>query len=248
MGKEASTATYVLVVLGAGLLSFAKPPLQYLGVIFLALGCLFPLTSRIVAEVWMTPEKKEQRIMRLLQVGLVRGEYVVPGGKPVAYYIDMDLVTGAKDALRDLANLYTERIRRMERQLGRIDKLAFPEKASGPVGALALMGLIEERTDIPSFAVRLRRRLPRAVFKGASPEENDTVVIVSDVVASGRLIIDMAKRIRSAGAEVPHALVLCHTNEEARRALEDAGINLESVADPELLAKLLEKKDNKRAS
>jgi orotate phosphoribosyltransferase len=127
-------------------------------------------------------------------------------GGSSGYYFNLDYLTTSPVEARKLTKWYVDEINKSKANK-RIDSIAFIEKDSGPVGAIAIMGNIITETDIPAVIVRLRKRVPFAKITG-NPEtlkkiqNGAKVVVITDMFTTKRTVKDTVDVIQESGAVV----------------------------------------------
>jgi orotate phosphoribosyltransferase len=124
------------------------------------------------------------------------------------FYYDIDLSVTNPVMLQSVVDWYLAAINKIGREYGPINRIAFIEKDSGPVGAIVLTGILVERTKIPAIIVRLRRRLMVNSLKGGEIKAGDRVILVSDVLTSGGGIKNAIQKLRLHKVKVRAAIVL----------------------------------------
>ncbi len=164
---------------------------------------------------------------------------LVHAGVAAHDYFNADVMLSSPANVKEIA-AWLKRGLIAERAIAlRPNRVAFIDKAEGPVGAIGLKDLTAFLTGLPTIVVRLRNEIPEPTFSLAGApavgarglniiHTGEHIVIVSDVATSGRTIIEAAERLRAAGAVVDRALVLCDREEGGRQMLIDHGISLEA--------------------
>ena len=179
--------------------------------------------------------QESMAIANLLSLGLGRSKWLLTRGGAGEYFYDIDKQLADWPNIKNVANLYTEILKQLD-ATDAIDKIAFIEKDSGPVGALSLKGLLILKTKIPGITIRVRKKIFHSAIKGAQIEQGDNVVIVSDVATTGGSIIQATKIIKKVGGNVSAAIVIFHRGgEEIEEKFREEGIELKYVVTPDLL-------------
>lgn len=164
--------------------------------------------------------------------------YVLSSGAASPDYVDIDGYylgsegdhdfdpARAQQRLTELVELVVPAILEAVDRLS-ITRLAFAEKQdNGPVGALALMGLILYHSGLEGCVVRPDRRLLPARVKGRPVLPGERIMIVGDVATTGGTISKPAKCLRELGATVPAAFVFLDRGQGARERLRVEGVEL----------------------
>jgi orotate phosphoribosyltransferase len=112
----------------------------------------------------------------------------------------------------------------------KVNKLAFFDKAYGPIGAIVLANSIISKTGIDAVYVRLRRRLNFDQIKGEL-KHGDTVIIISDVLTAGDGILNARGIIKEnhEDVKVPYAVVFYDRMQGGIWRLWEKGIEVEAL-------------------
>jgi orotate phosphoribosyltransferase len=147
------------------------------------------------------------------------------------FHKDLDFITiDANLAKKDnIANYYVDKINEIKKGMT-IDKLAFFDKAYGPIGAIALANSIISKTGIDAVYVRLRRRLNFDQIKG-DLNSGDTVILISDVLTTGDGILKAVDIIKKNHEDVKvlYAVVFYDRMQGGRESLKRRGIELRTI-------------------
>lgn len=184
------------------------------------------------------PRKNENSLTRATKQAITQSVNILSSGFPSDWHLDIDRVLCRAKESGLLADEYVAKIKEMQKQGTKIDKLGFIDKIYGPVGSIALMSSIAAGTGIDSIIIRLRRRIPIGQAKGVKRRNEDSVLIVSDVLTTGDGIIEAANIVRKY-ANVNNALVYLDRNQGGKERLRSHGISVETICVP---GKLVSKK------
>jgi len=158
---------------------------------------------------------------------------VLASGFPSSYHKDFDFITlNAKKAKEDnLAKYYIGKIKEIKEEGVVINKLAFFEKGYGPIGALTLAYSIISETGIDGIYVRFRRRSPHLDQIKGEINDNDKIVIISDILTTGDGILKTAEIIRknNDAVEIPYAIVFYDRMQGGKWMLLDKRIQLKAI-------------------
>jgi orotate phosphoribosyltransferase len=177
---------------------------------------------------------------------------ILASGFPSSYHKDLDFVTlSAETAKKDnIAKYYIEKINEIVAEGLEINKLAFFEKAYGPIGALSLAYSIISETGIDGIYVRLRRRAYHLDQIKGKINDNDKIVIVSDVLTTGDGILKAADVIweHNNTVDIPYAIVYYDRMQGGKWMLMDKGIKLKPIFTRAYFAKkgLIEEEEEKK--
>ena len=137
----------------------------------------------------------------------------------------------AAEKARKVAELCAKKIEELKLKGTEIDRLAFTERDSGPVGMITYKDLIETVANMETCIIRPRKRLLRSALKGRPFDPGERVALISDVATSGDTIHEAAEKIWSLGGTVSCALVLYDRLEGAREYLSLYDIDLVPIFD-----------------
>ena len=105
-------------------------------------------------------------------------------------------------------------------------KVCFTEKDSGPVGMLGMQALITYKIGRPTSTIRMCRDVLSMVVKGQQIVQGDEVVLVQDVVRTGRQIAETSELLERFGATVVGAIVLVDREESRSEVFREKKIEL----------------------
>jgi len=111
-------------------------------------------------------------------------------------FFDLDTSNNNPSSLKYIVDWYATAISNLIQKHGQIDRVAFIEKDSGPVGAITLLSGVLQRINLPAIIVRVRKRLPQNSLKGISGDNVKNVILVTDVFTSGGGIKIAIKKLR----------------------------------------------------
>ncbi|MEM2906242.1 MAG: orotate phosphoribosyltransferase [Candidatus Bathyarchaeia archaeon] len=161
----------------------------------------------------------------LMRAGALQfGTFKLTSGRISPYYIDMRLLPSFPAAFKKVCGIYVDVIKED------IGPAAFERIAGIPTAGLPYASVIAYRLGKPFLYTRREARAhgrERMVEGVLSP--GDRVLIVDDIVTTGKSIIQAAKILRSEGAKVEDVIVLIDREEGARPALKAEGLQLHSL-------------------
>ncbi len=171
----------------------------------------------------------------LARIGAVKfGIFKLTSGKTSPYYIDLRLVPSFPDAFRFICDVYASMI---EAELG---LEAFDRVAGVPTAGIPFAAVVAFRLEKPFLYVRREVKLhgrERRVEGILTP--GDRVILVDDLITTGKTLLSAAKAIRAEGGEVEHVFVLIDREEGGREALEEAGLELHAFMTVREMAKVM---------
>jgi orotate phosphoribosyltransferase len=171
----------------------------------------------------MSLEKEKAELCRVLnKIGAIKfGTFKLTSGRTSPYYIDLRIVPSFPDAFRRVCDVYVKLI---DKELG---KEAFDRIAGIPTAGIPFASLIAYQLGKPFLYIRQRlklhgreRRIEGIIMPG------DRVLLVDDLITTGRSLSKAAKAIRAEGGLVSHALVLLDREEGGKQRLAKDNIQL----------------------
>ncbi len=163
--------------------------------------------------------------------GLQFGLFELAGGKLSSYYLDMRVIPSFPGAFQTATKLLVDKAR----QVGEIEKVG-----GIPTGGLVWASVLAYSLSRPLVYARKevkyhgREKLVEGIL---TPGEK--VLIVDDVITSGKSILHATTSLRGEGAVVEDVLVLLDREEGGMERLKASGLRLHSVAKMSQVAKEL---------
>ena len=180
-------------------------------------------------------ELVEEACKLLARIGAVKfGVFKLASGKTSPYYIDLRLVPSFPGAFKFIRDVY---VGMLEEELG-LD--AFDRIAGVPTSGIPFAAVVAFSLDKPFLYVRKevkkhgRERRVEGILR-----PGDRVVLLDDLITTGKTLSEAAKAIRLEGGVVEHAFVLIDREEGGREALSEAGVKLHAFMTVRELAKVL---------
>ena len=139
-------------------------------------------------------------------------------GKMSDVYFDGRKVTLHPKGMTLFARVVLELI-----DLNRVDAVGGPSIGADPIAtAVSLFAYLDQRKTIPAFLIRKEPKpygLQRQI-EGADLKAGMNVVVVEDVVTSGKSVLNAISVIESSGAKVAQVICLVDRDEGGREALQ----------------------------
>jgi orotate phosphoribosyltransferase len=168
----------------------------------------------------------------LMKTGALQfGMFTLSGGKLSPYYLDLRVIPSFPDAFRACTDLLAKNARSVEG----IDKIG-----GIPTGGLPWASVLAYSLAKPLVYTRKDIKLhgrERSVEGILTPGER--VLLVDDVITTGKNILTALQSIRGEGGVVENALVLLDREEGGGEHLQKEGVKLHSVAKISSVAKKL---------
>ncbi len=168
----------------------------------------------------------------LIRTGALQfGMFTLSGGRLSPYYLDLRVIPSFPDAFRACTDLLAKNARSVEG----IDKIG-----GIPTGGLPWASVLAYSLAKPLVYTRKDIKLhgrERSVEGILTPGER--VLLVDDVITTGKNILTALQSIRGEGGVVENALVLLDREEGGGEHLQKEGVKLHSVAKISDVAKKL---------
>lgn len=149
------------------------------------------------------------------------GLFKLSSGKLSPYYIDLRMVPGDPKGLGTAIEIY-EKMARSSIGIGSFDRVAGVPTAGVPYASILAYQITKPflyvRREAKSHGGE--RRIEGQLLPG------DRVVLVDDLITTGKNTLQAAEAIRAEGGQVQHALVLIDRQEGGEAALAQAGLKL----------------------
>jgi orotate phosphoribosyltransferase len=162
----------------------------------------------------------------IADVALLRGSFVLRSGRTSSYYLDKYLFSTRPELLRQLAPMFADRVRQMEREAGvRVVRLAGAE-----LGGIPLVTAASLEMGLPCVFVRNQKKdygtskqLEGALAAG------EPVILLEDVATTGGQALEAAAALKGAGATVVGVVATIDRLEGARANVEGAGLRFDAL-------------------
>lgn len=164
---------------------------------------------------------RDQLAKRIADIALLRGDFTLRSGRKSSYYLDKYLFSTQPDILRDLGQLFAERIT----QIAGVTKLAGAE-----LGGIPLVTAASLASGLPCVFIRNQKKeygTAKQLEGKLGPE--DRVVIIEDVATTGGQVLEAASVIASTGAQVVKIIATIDRLEGARENIVQAGFAFDAL-------------------
>lgn len=130
-----------------------------------------------------------------------------------------------------VGNAFAKRVKHAK-EMQHINKICFIEKTYGPVGAVALLPYLVEKTGTEAVIYRPRHWNPSARLVGKLAK-TDRICMVYDLALTGGALAQAAEFLEKSfeGVRVTYAIVLYDYNVGARETLAERGVKLSAIVD-----------------
>ncbi|MBP0017547.1 MAG: bifunctional orotidine-5'-phosphate decarboxylase/orotate phosphoribosyltransferase [Cyanobacteria bacterium SBLK] len=183
--------------------------------------------SGTTCEVWMSDvcllnqHPHQDLILQLFDIGCILfGDYVQASGATFSYYIDLRTIISRPQVFHKVLNAYE----------GVLKNLTFDRIAGIPYGSLPTATGLSLRLHHPMIFPRKEAKAhgTRKAIEGKF-HQGEKVVVVDDILISGKSAIEGANKLQSAGLVVEDIVVLIDHEGGVKDRLRERGYNAHSV-------------------
>jgi uridine monophosphate synthetase len=148
------------------------------------------------------------------------GEYVQASGATFSYYIDLRKIISNPQIFHKVINAYAEIIK----------NLTFDRIAGIPYGSLPTATGLSMNLHFPMIFPRkeVKAHGTRRLIEG-SFQVGEKVVLIDDILITGKSVIEGAEKLKSAGLKVEDIVVFIDHEEGVKDKLKTQGYNAYSV-------------------
>lgn len=196
------------------------------------------------------PTNSEERALlsKFAQACLKNSRYDFVAGGTGNNFVDIDEYSAGREGkeyntdaapemAEQLAQYCADKIVEVQQEKGvKIERLAFIERDTGPVGMITYKDFVGAKTRIETCCVRPRKRLLPSVLKGRPLRPGENIALITDVATSGDTILAAADKIWQLGGVVSCAIVVYDRSEGAREYLDQYDIDLFPIWNREKLS------------
>jgi orotate phosphoribosyltransferase len=162
----------------------------------------------------------------IADVALLRGSFTLRSGKTSSYYLDKYLFSTRPELLRQLAPLFSDRVKAMEKKLGvKVVRLAGAE-----LGGIPLVTATSLHMSLPCLFVRNKKK-----DYGTSKQtegvinKDDVIVLLEDVATTGGQALEAVESLKEVGAKCVGVIATIDRLEGARENVEKASLYFDAL-------------------
>jgi orotate phosphoribosyltransferase len=166
-------------------------------------------------------ELKKELCEILTRIGSLKfGMFTLSESKLSPYYIDLRIIPSFPKAFERIEKLYRE-VAKNDLDLKTIKRIAGIPTAGIPFSSVLAFSLNKPFLFVRRETASGRKRRVEGILN-----PGDRVLIVDDLITTGKTILAAAEILRSEGSIIKDALVLIDRQEGGKTALKDQGIQL----------------------
>jgi orotate phosphoribosyltransferase len=156
---------------------------------------------------------------RIADTSILRGSFTLRSGRTSSWYIDKYRFSTKPDILRDLGEMFADRLPEGTTLL-----------AGAELGGIPLVTTASMASGLPCLFIRNQKKDYGTAhrFEGSAGPD-DRVVIVEDVATSGGQVLEAATEVAATGATVTMIIAVVDRLQGAREHIEGAGYAFESL-------------------
>lgn len=162
----------------------------------------------------------------LVRLGALQfGMFKLTSGKISPYYIDLRVIPSFPSVFKKVCDFY---VKLLEEEVG-VDN--FDRVVGIPTAGIPFASIVAYLLDKPLLYVRKEERIhgrERKIEGVVKP--GDRVVVLDDLITTGKSILNAVKALRGEGVVAEDAVVLIDRMEGGREKLEEDGVKLHSIA------------------
>lgn len=187
----------------------------------------------------MAGQSKNDKLKRelcsiLTRIGALKfGMFTLSDGRLSPYYIDLRIIPSFPEASERVQNIYKSIIED-DLNMSEIRRIAGIPTAGIPFASVLSYSMKKPFLYIRKEPTRGRERRVEGVLN-----PGDVVLLVDDLITTGKTMIEAIDSIVSEGGIVKDALVLIDRREGGKKALGSRGVKLHCLTDMSELARIL---------
>lgn len=180
-------------------------------------------------------EKLKKELCDLLtRIGALKfGMFTLADGKLSPYYIDLRIVPSFPEAFTKVENFFRQMA------LNSLDLKEVRRIAAIPTAGIPFASVLAFSLGKPFLYVRREATRGRVRRVEGTLVPGDTVLLVDDLVTTGKTMLAALEAIRSEGGVVKDILVLIDRQEGGKAALEERGVRLHNLIRMDEAARIL---------
>ena len=163
--------------------------------------------------------EKQELIKRIKETAYLEGDFTLRSGRQSKYYLDKYRFETQPDILEALGRAFAKYVKPTTTLI-----------AGAELGGVALAAATSLAAKIPFIIVRNSKKGygTSNLFEGLL-SAGDRVLLVEDIATTGGQVLEAARAIEAAGAQVERIVAVIDRQEGARENIEEAGLQFEAI-------------------
>ena len=163
-------------------------------------------------------EIREELLKLIKEKALRRGEHTLSSGKKSGYYIDGKQITLDPRGILLVGKAILAMLQGVQ-----VDAVGGPTLGADPIAAAVALLSSQTGRPLKAFIVRKEEKKhgTQKRIEGPALEKGDRVVVVEDVVTSGKSVKDAIQEIEKSGGRVVKVICVVDREEGAKELLAD---------------------------
>lgn len=163
---------------------------------------------------------REQLIQAISDTSVLRGDFTLRSGRKSTYYIDKYRFATRPEVLREVGRLMAEHAMELK-----VDRIAGAELGGVPLATAAALA-----SEKPFVLIRNQKKdYGTAKQMEGDLKPGERVLLVEDVLTTGGQVLEAAKTLTDAGAQVVRIVGVIDRLEGARENIEKAGYEMAAL-------------------
>ncbi len=172
-------------------------------------------------------DTRHQLVTLLAERSARRGHFVLSSGRTSNLYIDARLTTMSPEGLALIGPLALTAVRDA---FGVVDAIGGLTLGADPISYAIAYASAQTDEPVRAFTVRKEAKAHGAGRQVEGPyNQGDRVVVIEDVITTGRSAIRAIEVLRAHGAQILGVLALVDREEGGRQAIESQGLSVISL-------------------
>lgn len=174
----------------------------------------------------MNATRNEELAKQIAAVSLLRGTFTLRSGRTSTYYLDKYLFSTRPEVLRELADLFAERIALIEQRTG----ISATRLAGAELGGIPLVTAASLKTGKACLFIRnAKKDYGTAKQLEGQLDRGDTVILLEDVATTAGQALEAVNVLKNLGAHVLAVIATIDRQEGAAENMAKAGVHFESL-------------------
>ena len=163
---------------------------------------------------------REQLIQAISDTSVLRGDFTLRSGRKSTYYIDKYRFATRPEVLREVGRLMAQHAMELK-----VDRIAGAELGGVPLATAAALA-----SEKPFVLIRNQKKdYGTAKQMEGDLKPGERVLLVEDVLTTGGQVLEAAKTLTDAGAQVVRIVGVIDRLEGARENIEKAGYEMAAL-------------------